>query len=204
MMAKMARELAAWIEAAVVAAPGGTGYRLRAWWFSRRVASLGKGAVLGPRLSVVGPDRLRIGEGFSCWAGCVLAPCDGTITIGRHVSFNLGVCVNSGSGGTVEIGDNSMIGPYAVLRSSNHEFGDPSRLMRTQGHNAGHIVLEEDVWLGAHVTVAGTVTIGRGAVVAAGAVVVRDVAPYTVVGGVPARLIRSRLPAENAGPETDS
>jgi len=56
------------------------------------------------------------------------------------------------------------------------------------------VVIEDDVWLSARVIVLKGVTIGRGAVVAAGAVVTKDVAPHTLVGGVPAKLIRSLEP----------
>ena len=64
--------------------------------------------------------------------------------------------------------------------------------MRDQGHVAGVITIESDVWIGANTTIVGGVRVGQGSVVAAGAVVVRDVEPYTIVGGVPARFIKKR------------
>jgi acetyltransferase-like isoleucine patch superfamily enzyme len=72
----------------------------------------------------------------------------------------------------------------------NHVFDDPDRPFIEQGITAQGIVIEDDVWLGAGVVVTDGVRIGRGAVVAAGAVVTNDVPPHTVVGGVPARIIR--------------
>jgi len=62
---------------------------------------------------------------------------------------------------------------------------------RTETAPAAPIIVEDDVWLATRVTILKGVRIGRGSVVAAGAVVTKDVAPYTLVGGVPARLIRS-------------
>jgi galactoside O-acetyltransferase len=64
--------------------------------------------------------------------------------------------------------------------------------IRLQGHDAGTIVIEDNVWLAANVTVVGGVRIGRGSVIAAGAVVTSDIEPYSIAGGVPARLIRRR------------
>jgi acetyltransferase-like isoleucine patch superfamily enzyme len=58
----------------------------------------------------------------------------------------------------------------------------------------GDIVLEDDVWLGANVVVLDGVTIGRGAIVGAGAVVTQSIPPYAIAGGVPARVIRYRTP----------
>lgn len=156
-------------------------------------------AVFGPGLLVLGGDRIRLGTHFSCWRLCTLAACtDGTIDIGNHVSLNANVYLNACSGGTIRIGNDVLIGPNVVLRASDHRFDDLSRPMRTQGHTAGTIIIEDDVWLGANVTVVGGVRIGRGAVVAAGAVVTEDVPPNAIVGGVPARLIRLR----DEGPRT--
>ena len=150
-------------------------------------------ATFGKDLLVLGGDRIRIGTHFSCWRSCTLAACtDGAIEIGDHVSFNANVYVNACSGGTIRIGNDVLVGPNVVIRASDHRFDDVTRPIRTQGHVAGTIVIEEDVWLGSNVTVVGGVRIGRGSVVAAGAVVTTDVEPFSIVGGVPARFIRRR------------
>jgi galactoside O-acetyltransferase len=154
--------------------------------------------VFGPRLLVLGGDRIRLGSHFSCWRLCTLAACtDGRIDIGDHVSLNANVYINACSGGTIRIGHDVLIGPNVVLRASDHKFDDLTRPIRMQKHTSGTIVIEDDVWLGANVTVVGGVRIGRGSVVAAGAVVAADVEPYSIVGGVPARLIRRRDQAQN-------
>lgn len=167
--------------------------RVRRAWYGRLFASRPNRPTFGPGLLVLGGDRIRIGAHFSCWRLCTLAACtDGRIEIGDHVSFNSNVYVNACSGGTITIGNDVLIGPNAVLRASDHKFDDVTRPIRTQGHTAGTIVVENDVWIGSNVTVVGGVRIGKGAVVAAGAVVTSDVEPYSIVGGVPARLIRKR------------
>jgi len=76
------------------------------------------------------------------------------------------------------------------LLAVNHVFDDPSRPMVDQGIVAAGITVEDDVWIGAGAVITDGVRIGRGAVVAAGAVVTSDVPPYTVVGGVPARVLK--------------
>ena len=76
------------------------------------------------------------------------------------------------------------------LIAVNHVFDNPTRPFVEQGITAQGITIENDVWIGSGAVVTGGVTIGRGSVVAAWAVVTRDVPPFTVVGGVPARVIR--------------
>jgi acetyltransferase-like isoleucine patch superfamily enzyme len=110
----------------------------------------------------------------------------------------------------IEIGDDSLIGEFNVLRGQggirigsrvyfaplvqvlavNHVFDDPARPFVEQGITAEGIVIEDDVWVGAGAVITDGVTIGRGAVVAAGSVVADDVPPHTVVGGVPARVLK--------------
>lgn len=100
-----------------------------------------------------------------------------------------------GQGG-ITIGDRVYTAPMVQLLAVNHVFDDRTRPMVEQGITAEGIVVEDDVWLGAGAVVTDGVRIGRGAVVAAGAVVTQDVAPYTVVGGTPARLLREVGPRD--------
>ena len=110
---------------------------------------------------------------------------------GKHLTVGEGVFLNSGcrfqDQGGITIGAGSLIGHCVVLATLNHE-ENPAR--RGDLHPAP-IRIGENVWIGAHATVCPGVTIGDGAIVAAGAVVTRDVPANTVVGGVPARVIRA-------------
>ena len=107
-----------------------------------------------------------------------------TIEIGERCYINSGVSI--GAQERVTIGKNCAIGNYSLIMDSDfHSLDD-----HTQPGIAAPVVLEDNVWLGARVTVLKGVRIGRGAVVAAGAVVTRDVPPCALVGGVPARVIR--------------
>ncbi|HZY45945.1 MAG TPA: acyltransferase [Anaerolineae bacterium] len=95
-----------------------------------------------------------------------------------------------GQGG-VTIGDRVYTSPLVQIVAVNHVFDDPHKPFIDQGITALGIVIEDDVWIGSGAVITDGVHIGRGAVVAAGAVVTSDVAPHTIVGGVPAHLIRT-------------
>ena len=94
-----------------------------------------------------------------------------------------------GQGG-VTMGDRVYTSPFTQIIAVNHIFSDPDRPFVEQGITAEGIVIEDDVWLGASAVITDGVRIGQGAVVAAGAVVTKDVASHTVVAGVPAREIK--------------
>ncbi|MBU2609716.1 MAG: acyltransferase [Chloroflexi bacterium] len=160
-------------------------------------------------------DHIRLGQGCYLDESVYIHACPGGVEIGAntivmhgailHV-YNFRNLPNAG----IKIGRDSLIGEYSVIRGQggvtigdrvytspftqiiavNHVFDDPKRSFVEQGITAEGIVIEDDVWLGASVVVTDGVHIGRGAVVAAGAVVTEDVPQHTVVGGVPARVIR--------------
>lgn len=110
--------------------------------------------------------------------------CGKNIRMGNNVFINAG-CHFQDQGG-ITIGHNTMIGHNVVLATLNHDL-DPEK--RRDLHPAP-IVIERDVWIGSSVTVTPGVTIGEGSVIAAGAVVTKDVPPHVVAGGVPAKIIR--------------
>jgi len=95
--------------------------------------------------------------------------------------------------GTVKIGRDVMIGEELIAISRNHEFGNTAIPMRLQGFQKDRpITIEDDVWIGTRVTILPRVTIGKGSIVGAGSVVTKNVLPYTIVAGNPAKLIRKR------------
>lgn len=111
----------------------------------------------------------------------------------ERVRFGANLFINANlmilGSGVVTIGDNALIGPDARFYTVNHAFDVETR--RAGWERAFPITLEPDVWLGGSVVICPGVTIGRGAVVAAGSVVTKDVPPMTVVAGNPARVIRT-------------
>ncbi|MGB6303596.1 MAG: acyltransferase [Acidobacteriaceae bacterium] len=98
-----------------------------------------------------------------------------------------------GCSGPLRIGDDVMIGPRLTLIAENHNFSDVTKPMNQQGVNSKGITIGSDIWIGSCVTILDGVTVGDHSVIAAGAVVTKDIPPYSIVGGVPARVIRSRV-----------
>lgn len=111
----------------------------------------------------------------------------------ERVRFGTNVFINANlmilGSGEVTIGNNALIGPEARFYTVNHAFDVETR--REGWERAFPIVLEDDVWLGGSVVICPGVTIGRGSVVAAGSVVTKDVPPMSVVGGNPARVLKT-------------
>jgi len=116
------------------------------------------------------------------------------VYLGKHAFLNRGVYIVAPE--KIYFGDNVLIGPYVVINSGNHRYVDSSRLIRSQGHKLASIIIEDDVWIGAHAVILPGVRLGRGCVVGAGAVVTKSVEPNMVVAGVPATIIiRHRVPS---------
>ncbi len=161
-------------------------------------------------------DQIRLANNVYLDEGVYLHACPGGIEIGantfvmHHAELHV-YNFRDLPKARIRIGQDCLIGEYNVIRGQggvnignrvytspgtqiiavNHIFDDPERPFIQQGITAQGIVIEDDVWLGSNVVVTDGVRIGKGAVVAAGAVVAEDVPPHTVVGGVPARIIRT-------------
>ena len=117
---------------------------------------------------------------------------DGASLVGNEVTVCGYMEANRGKG-KICIGNNVLIGPNVVLRSSNHSFESIDKPVIEQGMKDGEIIIEDDVWIGSNAVILPNCKIGEGSIVAAGAVVTSNVESYTVVGGVPAKLIKKRV-----------
>lgn len=126
----------------------------------------------------------EVGEGFSLFPP-FYTDFGKNIAIGRNVFINSG-CHFQDQGG-IAIGDGALIGHNVVLATVNHAL-EPEKRRRNR---YAPIRIGENVWIGSNATILPGVTLGDWAVVAAGAVVTKDVPPMTVVGGVPARVLRT-------------
>jgi acetyltransferase-like isoleucine patch superfamily enzyme len=105
---------------------------------------------------------------------------------------NVGPYCYLGASGGISIGKEVLMGPRVSLFAENHNFERTDISMRQQGVTRHRIVIEDDCWLASGSIILAGVTIGRGSIIAAGAVVTKDVPPYSIVAGNPARVIRSR------------
>lgn len=112
------------------------------------------------------------------------------LTIGSNSA--IGAYSFLGAQGGIVIGNDVIMGPRVSFHAENHRYDDPAVPIRLQGETRRGIVVEDDCWIGAGAIILDGVQIGRGAVIAAGSVVTKDVAPYTVVGGSPARVLKQR------------
>ena len=134
--------------------------------------------------------RVVLGDKCEIHSGAILAAYGGQLELGDNVSVNP-YSVLYGHGG-LSIGHNTRIAAHVSIVPANHIISRRDLPICEQGIDARGIVIEDDVWIGTGVRVLDGVRIGRGAVLAAGAVVRQDVPSYSVVGGVPARVIKSR------------
>ncbi|MFH0753288.1 MAG: acyltransferase [Candidatus Omnitrophota bacterium] len=185
-------EIRDWFEAIFVKnVPGRIGIKIRSFYWKWRFLQAA-GVRMGVGCVISAPERICIGRGVNMMHDiCLYASAQGRISIGDRVSMNKSVFIDAAEHGEIVIGNDVSIGPNVVIRASNHEFREKMRLINQQGHVAGKIVIEDDVWIAANVVIVPGVVIGKGAVIAAGAVVNKDVPAYSLCGGVPARVLRA-------------
>lgn len=156
---------------------------------------IGRGSVIDDRcsLSVRGSDDswIRIGQGVFIGRDCTLNAREGTIEIEDHA--NLSSSIRIGSTSRIVIGKHTLIAAFCYIGGANHRIDRTDVPIAEQGtESKGGVVIEEDVWLAAGVIVNDGVRIGRGSVVGAGSVVTKDLPPYSIAYGVPAKVIKNR------------
>ena len=96
----------------------------------------------------------------------------------------------------ITIKNNVLIGEFTTITTTNHKFDRLDIPINQQGYTVHPVMIEDDVWIGAHVVILSGVTIGKGVIVGAGAVVTKDIPAYAIVGGVPAKTIKYRTSHE--------
>tara|TARA_R110000868_G_scaffold217954_4_gene468099 strand:- start:206 stop:694 length:489 start_codon:yes stop_codon:yes gene_type:complete len=115
------------------------------------------------------------------------------VFISDNVSFNDRIWIAANENfGEIYFEKNTLVGPNCVFHTGNHVFSKPNEPIKTQGHVFKPIRIEEDVWIAANVTVLQGVTIGKGSIVAAGSVVNKDIPPFKIAAGIPAKIIGNR------------
>lgn len=109
-----------------------------------------------------------------------------------NIGNNSGIGINCQVRGPLSIGDNVMMGPDVVILTSNHKYDRLDIPMCEQGYINNAVSIGNDVWIGQRAVILPGVHIGDGVVIAAGAIVSKDVSDYAIVGGVPAKIIKYR------------
>lgn len=142
---------------------------MRYYFWKQFLKRVGKDVVIMDNVQIVDPWNIEIGNHFYINNHCTL----------------LGF-------GSIKIGDYVMLGEYCEILAGEHEYSGLQPMM-LQETKSGSIIIEDDVWVGTHAVILPNVTIGRGSIIAAGAVVTKSVPPFTIVGGVPAKIIKRRF-----------
>jgi acetyltransferase-like isoleucine patch superfamily enzyme len=206
--------------------PGAPGMILRKIFWPHMFGACGKGVLFGSNVIIRHPLRIHLGDNVVISEQCILdgrsdsrertiileddvilsnqvmISCkEGSIHIGRKTGVNAQTIIQSTNDCPVDIKEDCIIGQKCIIIGGGSYNIDRLDIpIREQGiKKDGGVQLEDDVWLGANVTVLGGVTLGRGSVVAAGAVVTRSMDERSICMGVPAKAVKSRDP--NAGSE---
>lgn len=170
------------------------------WFYRRAMRHCGKGVYMRPSQSdLKGLHNLSVGDGTSIPKGSVFYCTQAPLTIGKKVIF--------GPRPTIITGDHriDIIGKYIIDVTDEEKKSLRVKVEGLKINDDGNVngnpydlpvVIEDDVWVGANVTILKGVTIGRGSVVAAGAVVTRSCPPYSIIGGVPAKVLKMRFTPE--------
>ena len=168
------KHLVPWYEAVTQAILGMP--RAQPFLAAKRVLLRSLGATLGQRVMIY-PD-------------VVIVPISSRLILGDDVDLGSGVLITTPGG--VTIGDRAMIGYGSKILSANHNVPRGRGRVFRSGHTLAQITIGPDTWLGANVVVLPGVSIGEGAIVAAGAVVTKSIPPFMIAAGVPAIVIRER------------
>ena len=162
-------------------------------WYVRLLAPLyqhrGSGAKIywSARMDTPPYRRFWLGKRSVIESFCCINNAVGDVTIGDNTRIGIHCTVI----GPVCIGNNVNLAQGITVTALNHNFQDATKRIDEQGVSTKPVVIGDDVWIGANAVILPGVTIGRHCVVAAGAVVTKDVPDNTLVGGVPAKIIKS-------------
>ncbi len=195
--------------------PGALGLALRKTFFPALFGSVGKGVIFGGNLSVRAPGGIHIGDkaliddyvmlshrggpdnsiriGERCLIGrfTQLHTRGGNIDLREHV--NISASCHLVSANELTIGAHTLIAGGCYIGGLQHKFADPDKLIIDQGvDDRGGVRIGRDCWLGAHVVVNDGVTIGDGSIIGSGSVVTKDIPPYSIAVGTPAKVVRER------------
>ncbi|MBW4486462.1 MAG: acyltransferase [Trichocoleus desertorum ATA4-8-CV12] len=205
----------AFITALVGWVPLSPGFSLRQKLYHSIFAKLGSLVFIRPGAEFVGADCIEVGNRVSIQRG-VRVDSKGQnnrISLADWVHLDRGVDIRTtGDNCQIEIGEHTVVNPYTCIHgpgsitigkdcliashvgiyANNHIFADPNCKIREQGLTCQGIAIGDDCWLGAGVKVIDGVTIGQGSVIGAGAVVTKDIPPYSIALGVPAKVIGQR------------
>lgn len=174
---------------------------IRTWIISCKFNKVGKPFRIGRDCVIIGGKYIQIGKSFSAHARTRLEAYDRLS--GKHNCIKLligeNVCIgydcHIGAANSIEIGDNVLIASRVYITDHSHGSTDLDELrippLKRKLFSKGPVVIEDNVWIGEGVVILPNVVVGKGAVIGANAVVTKDVLPFSIVGGIPAKVIRA-------------
>ena len=143
-------------------------------------------------VTILGFENIELGNNVTFMKNTyVYAHDGGKILIGNNFIINSNSQLGA-SFGKISIGNDCAIAPNCVLRASNHTFDDSDVPFMKQGHTYGEIIIEDDVWIASNCVITANTKIGKSSIVGAGSIVTKNVEPYSIMAGVPAKLIKKR------------
>ena len=161
--------------------------------------SVGKNFIAerGAEINCISSEGIQLGEKVTIGSYATIRPSNlygGTVGMGLKIGnhSNIGPYSYIGCSGYIEIGNNVMMAPRVSLYAENHNFDSIDVPMKDQGVTTASIIIEDDCWIAANSVILAGVRIGKGSVIAAGSVIIKDVAPYSVMGGNPAKKLKKR------------
>jgi acetyltransferase-like isoleucine patch superfamily enzyme len=160
--------------------------------------STGKSLILGDNVKIKALSRhgVKIGDNVTISSNSII-DCTGVISnlgLGLIIGNNVGIAQNCfiQVRGIVDIGNDVLFGPNVSIFSENHVYEKIDLPISKQGVSRKGVVIEDGVWIGSRSVILDGVVVGRNSIIAAGSIVTKDVMPYTIVGGVPAKFIKAR------------
>lgn len=170
--------------------PGRIGKFLRRLYWGRRFLKASNFTICEGCV-ITAPGRIDVGEKTIISRNCCLfAHNDGSIKLGDEVAINIGAILGASEMGEIVLGNNVLVGFNVVMRTSNHSCIKRDTPIKKQGHKTGKITIEDDVWIGSNAVILPNVTIGKGAIIGAGAIVNKSIPSYALAGGVPAKVLK--------------
>lgn len=168
--------------------------------FSKRINSVDRQILFAP-VYAKGYKYITIGRNFSagpgfrieCWDRYMNFSYNPSIVIGNNVSFNYNCHI--GAINRISIGDNVLVGSNVLITDHGHGSSEDIDIPPSKRplYSKGPIVIEENVWIGECVAILPGVTVGRNSIIGANAVVTKDIPPYSIVGGNPAKVIKNMI-----------
>lgn len=139
-----------------------------------------------------GKKRAKVGKNTNIHPTVIIREPE-NVVIGDNCYFNHNTILNGGKkSAKLVIGDYVQTGPNVSVYVANHGHLNNGIPIKNQGYNEKDIIIEDDVWIGANSVILSGVKIGKGAIIGAGSVVSKDVAPYSIYAGTPAKFIKHR------------